>query len=198
MRHVAPVLTTHVQRNTNANRLLAACVALLLGATAARAQDLTAGSFDQLRLIARLGDTVTVTDPSGATRTGKLASLSPSELTLIVGHSRRDFIEDEVRTITRHGHGDLAKGARWGFAIGGGIGLLSGLSLASDCYSCGTWAAVFAATYASLGAGLGVGVAAITPTRSVIYSRPEGVRRRVAVSPIVAPGRGGASVSVAF
>lgn len=183
---------------TNANRLMAACAALFLGTTTARAQDVAAGSFDQLRLVARLGDTMTVTEASGVTMTGKLASLSPSELTLIVGKSRRDLIESDIRTITRHGHGDLAKGARWGFAVGAGLGLMSGLYWNSDCYGCGSLIPLFTATYASLGAGLGVGVAAITPTRSVIYSVPGDVRRRVAVSPIATPGRRGASLSVVF
>ncbi len=142
---------------------------------------------------------MTVTDASGATVTGKLAALSTSQLTLLVGRSRRDLLEQDVRTITRHGHASLAQGARWGFAIGGGIGLLSGLAWSSsDCYSCGSFTALFAATYASLGAGLGVGLAAVTPTRPLIYSVNGEVRRRVAVSPIAAPGRRGASLSLAF
>jgi hypothetical protein len=176
----------------------ATCLAFLLGTSGARAQEVVARSFDQLRLAARLGDTMTVNDATGRTTTGKLAALSASELTLLVGKSRRDLPEQDVRAIARHGHASLAQGARWGFAIGGGIGLLSGLSLTGNCYNCGVWPALFAATYASLGAGLGVGIAAMTPTRSLIYSVPEDARRRVAVSPIVAPGRGGASVSVAF
>ncbi|HEY2907620.1 MAG TPA: hypothetical protein VGJ29_17090 [Vicinamibacterales bacterium] len=183
---------------TNRKHLTATCLAFFLGTSAARAQEVVAGSFDQLRLAARLGDTMTVTDASGATMTGKLAALSPSQLTLLVGKSRRDLLEQDVRAIARHGHVSLAQGARWGFAIGGGIGLLSGLSWSSSCSSCGSLAAVFAATYASLGAGLGVGIAAVTPTRPVIYSVNDEVRRRVAVSPIAAPGRRGASLSVAF
>jgi len=182
----------------NRQQLTATCLALFLGTSAARAQEVPAGSFDQLRLAARLGETLTVIDQSGATTTGKLAALTASELTLIVGKSRRDLVQSDVLTITRHGHGDLAKGARWGFAIGAGIGLMAGLYWNSECYGCGSLIPLFTATYASLGAGLGLGAAAITPTRSVIYSAAGDVRRRVAVSPIAAPSRFGAALSIAF
>ncbi len=183
---------------TNRLHLTATCLAFFLGTSAVRAQEVVAGSFDQLRLAARLGDTITVTDAAGATTTGRLAALSSSQLTLLVGKSPRDLLEQDVRAIARHGHVSLAQGARWGFAIGGGIGLLAGLSWSSACNTCGPLTAVFAATYASLGAGLGVGIAAVTPTRPVIYSVNGDGRRRVAVSPIATPGRRGASLSVAF
>jgi hypothetical protein len=172
---------------------------LLLAPAAARAQDaLVARSFDQLRLAARLGDTITVTEASGETLTGKLAALSPSELTLLVGKSERDLAEADVRAITRNSHANLARGARWGFAIGGGLGLLAGLSLSGECRSCDSLIPAFTITYASFGAGFGVGVAAITSTHSVIYSAPGAARRRVGVSPIVAPDRRGAALSLSF
>ena len=176
----------------------ALCLTLVLGASTARAQDVVAGSFDELRLAARLGDTMTVTEASGATVTGKLAALSPSALTLLVRGSRRDLAEGDIQIIARHGHGDLARGARLGFAIGAGFGLVTSLYWSAECARCGSLIPAFTLTYASLGAGLGVGFAAITPTRPVIYSSSGVVRRRVAVSPMAAPGRLGAALSVAF
>ena len=183
---------------TTTQKRLAILSVFCLGAPGARAQDVTAASFDQLRLVARLGDTMTVTEASGTTITGKLAALSASELTLLVGHSRRHLDETNVRTIARHGHADLGQGARWGFGIGGCIGLLSGLYWANECNGCGALVVFSAATYAALGAGIGVGFAAITPTRSLIYSVTGDVRRKVVVSPIATPGRFGGSLSVTF
>ena len=179
-------------------RLTVACLALLLGASTARAQGVVADSFDQLRLAARLGDTMTVTDASGSTVTGKLAALSSSELTLLVGSSRRDLSERDVSSIKRHAHASLARGAQLGFAIGAGFGLVSSLYWTADCRSCSSLIPAFTITYASFGAGLGVGIAAITPTRPVIYSASRDGRRRVGVSPIAAPGRGGAALSIGF
>jgi hypothetical protein len=141
---------------------------------------------------------MTVVDASGATVTGKLAALSPSDLTLLVGQSQRDFAEKNVNTITLHAHGSLARGARVGFALGAAVGLLSSLYWAAECTGCGSVIPALTATYASLGAGLGVGFAAITPTRPVVYSASGEVRRRFAVSPIATPTRLGAALSLAF
>jgi hypothetical protein len=182
-------------------RVTAICLMLLAMTRPARAQEVVAGSFDQLRMLARLGETLTITDTSGTTVTGKLAALSSSSLTLRVGKSRRDLVEGDVQTVVGHSHGSLGRGARWGFAIGAGIGLSSGLYWNSACVHCSSFASFvlpFTATYAALGAGLGVGIASVTPTRPVIYSSPDGARRKIAVSTLAAPGRRGAAFSVAF
>ena len=52
----------------------------VVAASAVSAQEVVATSFDQMRLIARLGDTLTVTDNSGSHITGRFSNLSSSSL----------------------------------------------------------------------------------------------------------------------
>lgn len=179
-------------------RLAAACLVLLALGRPAGAQEVVANSFDQLRLVARLGEKMTITNADGAQVTGKLAALSPTSLTLLVGKSRRDLVEGDVEAITGYGHANLARGAKWGLGIGAGFGVLSGLAITGPCHGCGEFIASFTIIYAGLGAGIGVGMAAITPTRPMIYSAPVVERRRLAVSPIATRTRQGAAVSWTF
>jgi hypothetical protein len=143
----------------------------LLGSTRAPAQDIHATSFDQLRLLSRLGDTITVTDGSGASSTGTLVALSPSTLSLLVGRTRRDLGEQDVRRVVGRTHASLAHGAKLGFGIGAALGTLAGLALANGCsdFSCGALIPSVALTYAGFGAGVGVGIAAMIPRHPVLY-----------------------------
>lgn len=150
--------------------LVATLVYLVLThSAAARAQDIVATSFDQMKMIARLGDDITITDASGRKVTGRLADLSPSSLDLLARGEHHSVAESDVVTISRHGHAKLSTGAKVGLGIGAALGAFAGLSLGSECRGCGVFVPMFAAVYGGLGAGIGVGVAALTPTRSVIY-----------------------------
>jgi hypothetical protein len=61
------------------------CILLFAGtATAADAQEI-AGSFDQLRVLVKPGDTVTLTDSTGNETRGKILTLSSTSLALSVG-----------------------------------------------------------------------------------------------------------------
>jgi hypothetical protein len=142
---------------------------LLASASAARAQTVVASSFDQMRLIARLGDTITITDSSGQRVTGRLADLSPSSLELLVDGQRRSLLEGDALTVRRHGHAELGTGAKIGLGIGASLGMLAGLAISNECRGCRGMVPAFALIYGGLGAGIGVGFAALTPTRSVIY-----------------------------
>jgi hypothetical protein len=179
------------------DRLLAAGVlAFTLGAPgSARAQGVVAGSFDQLRMLARLGETITVTDASGTSRTGTLASLSPTTLSLLVGRTRRDLAEADVRRVTGRTHASLAAGAKIGFSVGASLGLLAGLALANECSDgCVPFVPIAALTYGGLGAGVGVGIAAMTPRYPVLYDAG-----RPATGPAAGPDeRGTPAVGLAF
>jgi hypothetical protein len=143
--------------------------AVQLGTGIAGAQDVVAGSFDQLRLIARLGDTLTVTEPSGQRVTGRLATLSPSSLELLADGRHVSLAPSDVITIRQHGHAKLSTGAKIGLGIGAGLGTLAGVALRSECRGCGAYIPMIAAVYGGLGAGIGVGIAALTPTRTTIF-----------------------------
>ena len=78
-------------------------------ATAVQAQEV-ATSFDQLRVLVKPGETVTVTDTLGEQVTGTIVDLSSSSLGLVVGRTRRDLAEAEVKAISQKRHANLGTG----------------------------------------------------------------------------------------
>jgi hypothetical protein len=179
---------------------LAAAVVVLLGvAPAARAQEI-ATSFDQLRVLVKPGDSVTVTDAAGHETKGKIRSLSSSSLELSVGEMPRVFGESVVRTVSHHRHASLGTGAKWGFFIGAGLGALGGAGVASE-YSGGEavgWVLGGAAMYGGLGAATGVGVAALIRGPHLIYAGRPTSSSQLTVSPVLLAGRKGVAVSLEF
>ena len=84
-------------------RRIAGVVALaVFVAASAEAQEL-AGTFEQLRVLVKTGDTLTVTDHAGQPVRGKLATLSASSLVLNVSGANREFHSAEVSTIEKRG-----------------------------------------------------------------------------------------------
>ncbi len=94
-------------------------LALVLTCTTVQAQEL-AGTFDQLRVLVKPGDTLTITDGGGERLRGKLSDLSDTSLVLEVSGARRLFQEAHVSTIEKRGPDSLTNGALIGLAIGGG------------------------------------------------------------------------------
>jgi hypothetical protein len=84
---------------------IAAAVIALLCASAAPAQTMTeagpgvATSFEQLRVLARSGDTVTLTDASFSPVSGRIDTLTSSTLSLVVNGIRRNFEPSDVTAI---------------------------------------------------------------------------------------------------
>jgi hypothetical protein len=173
----------------------------LLGVAAARpadAQEPVASSFEQLQMLARIGDTITVTDSNGRDQVGKVGVLSPSSLVLLSHGDRHDFGESDILAVRRKGHANLATGAKWGFGIGAGFGLIGGLAISGACHDCGALIPFATAIYGGLGAGIGVGLAASVSTDRIIYSPPHAKPGRVAVAPFATPQRRGVALSLAF
>ena len=98
--------------------LVVACV--FLAATSAQAQEL-AGTFEQLRVLVKAGDTLTVTDTAGQPVRGKLVNLSSSSLSLNVSGTTREFQKVDVNAIAKRGSDSLKNGALIGMAVGGGL-----------------------------------------------------------------------------
>ena len=136
---------------------LFAAAVVFMGALPAHAQQI-AGNFDQLRVLVAAGDTLTVTDASGARLKGKLTQLSASGLVLDVSGVLRQFRDTTVITIEKRGSDPLKNGALTGLAIGG---VLGGLAIgATAAYSDGDAAAyglAGALLYGGIGAGIGAG-----------------------------------------
>ena len=96
---------------------------LFLAATSAQAQEL-AGTFEQVRVLVKAGDTLTVTDTAGQPVRGKLVNLSSSSLRLNVSGTPREFQKVDVNTITKRGSDSLKNGALIGMVIGGSLGVV--------------------------------------------------------------------------
>lgn len=111
--------------------LLRIAALLLLIATSAGAQEI-AGKFDQLRVLVKPGDTLTITDSTGQRMQGKLTQLSTSSLVLDVSGALRQFQDTDVDTIEKRGPDSLKNGALIGLGIAGGLGTLAIASVASS------------------------------------------------------------------
>jgi hypothetical protein len=175
------------------------CLGLLLllpGATC-EAQEL-AGSFDQLRVLLKTGDRVRVTDTTGQEVRGSIADLSSSSLALQVAGSRRTFLEGDIAAIHQRRNDSLANGAKWGFAVGAGLGVLGGIAIVSE-YGDGGAALIpiLGLVYGAIGSGAGAGIDAMNRGEQAIYAR-RGAPSKVALRPIVTAGRKGLLASIAF
>jgi hypothetical protein len=166
-------------RYTGVARIL---LVVALMSSPAEAQEL-AGTFDQLRVLVKPGDTLTVTDAAGVPVRGKLVTLSTASLSLDVSGSRKLFQNSEIDTIARRTPDSLRNGALIGLAIGGGL-FGSAVGAATSHWG---YAASAALVYGGLGAAIGAGVDAMIEGPRVIYARA--AAKPVGIS--IAPARSG-------
>ena len=114
----------------------------------------TAGSFEQLQVLVKPGDTVSVTDAAGRETTGKIAELSSSTLILLTADARREWTEDGVATIKQRRNDSLANGAIYGLAIGAGLAATLVAAVAAEDEDIdGRDVAILLAAYGAIGAG---------------------------------------------
>ena len=172
---------------------------LLISPLRASAQG-TATSFEQLRVLVRSGDTITVREAGGVETTGKVESLSSTSLLLNAAGTRRELREPDVTEILQRRQDSLGNGALLGLVIGAATG---GTFLAVVCSredeDCGGAREVlaFVGVYAGIGTGIGVGFDALIVGRQVVYQKQVG-RVSLGVTPLLTRGRTGAAVSVGF
>jgi hypothetical protein len=165
---------------------------MVAAASVADAQGI-ASSYEQLRLLVRPGDTVSIVDVNGQEATGKILDLASSSLALQVKGARVEVLERDVRTIRQRRGDSLGNGALWGLGTGASIGFLAGSQFGSAGFG-----AIVAMFYGGIGAGVGVGIDAMITGRQVIYARPGVSSARVRVSPLLTRDRHGAQLSVRF
>jgi len=179
--------------------ILSTTAALLLTIVGtADAQEL-ASSFDQLRVVVKSGDVLAVTGGDGHLFRGRLVSLSASTMDLIAADgTRRALGEEDVRTIRISRPDSLGNGAKTGFAVGGGLGLLAGLAFLHE-FGGESFIVVaeVAALYGGLGAGIGVGIDALISSNDVIFFRPGG-KATLRVAPILGRQARGMRLTLAF
>ena len=166
---------------------------VILSSNSAEAQEI-ASKFDQLRVLLKQGDTVTITDAQGIRTQGRLAQLSQSSISLSVDGAMRQFQEAGVDTIARRAPDSLQNGALTGMVIGGGLAALA-IGTAVPGSEAG-WVAIGALLYGGIGAGLGAGIDALIEGRRVIYARSPSTRATLGVSPILRDRNKGVMVSL--
>lgn len=174
-----------------------AAAALLLGSSHMASAQGIARSFDQLQLLVRSGDAVTVRDAQGRETSGRIESLSASTLTIGKGAARRDFREADVTTIRQRRQDSLGNGALWGVVSGAALFAVSltgggetGLESVGDAVGAGL-------LLGGIGAAIGVGIDALIARQQVIFQRA-GAAARLRVAPLVGRGRRGALLAVTF
>jgi hypothetical protein len=149
------------------------------------------------------GQKVRITDDQGREWRGRIATLAPDTLTLVMPDRREvDFGYGNILRIDRP-HDSLANGALIGLASGAALGLLGVLAEENaECepgfFSCGdpTGAAYVAvpAVLGGLGAAIGVGIDALIRRDPNLYQR--GGQARVIVSPALGHGVRGVAVTL--
>jgi hypothetical protein len=177
------------------------CAVLLLlcaGGTRADAQAV-ATSFDQLAVLVKLGDKVSVVDASGREAKGRIGMLSRDAMILVTEAGPRKFGEVDVAAISQRRGDSLLNGAIIGAAAGTAYFVtLSMLLWDSDGGDVIVPTLIAGGVVmAGMGAAAGVGLDALSTRRQVIYQKPAGASR-VSIVPLVGPGRRGAAVSVKF
>ena len=170
---------------------------LIFAATSAQAQEL-AGTFEQLRVLVKAGDTVTVTDTAGQPVRGKLINLSSSSLSLNVSGTNREFQKANVNTITKRGSDSLKNGALIGMAVGGGLAAVGIALMAAEGEADAGLIAGAALIYSGIGAGIGAGIDALVEGQRVIYANPGSPAARLSVVPVLRGPRKGVLVSLRF
>jgi hypothetical protein len=165
-------------------------------------------SFVELVGKLRPGTTVFVTDDGGRKIKGKIARLSASSLELLSGGTQEDLAESRVLQITERLR-NTRKGAKYGFLIGAGLGVLSVMNV--DCPTTETGHTrcentdslgfmvpmVFA--IGGIGSAVGSGIGAISTHEHLIY-RATGVHpgRPLVFAPFVSKEGAGLTASLRF
>ena len=171
-------------------------------------------AFDELPLLLKLGDRITVTDDTGRELQGELIDLSPSALSVLVderhdlqetdsagktrcpngwrciAHTRYDLQETEITGITQRHPDSLKNGALVGF--GTGAALISVLMVSVGIFN-PAGLLVTGGIGASIGAAMDRG---LVGSRVVYAAR--GSSRRVSVAPLISRDRTGVAVSLGF
>jgi hypothetical protein len=177
----------------------AAFLLLCAGATRVDAQDV-ASSFDQLAVLVKPGDKVTVVDGTGNKTDGRIGALSRERLTLVTPAGPRELGEADVAVVRQRRDDSLKNGAIIG-AVAGTAYYITMAAIFSR-YSDGgdiivSTAVTGGVLFAAMGAAAGAGVDALITRRQVIYRKAPS-DKRVSVSPLIGHGHRGAAVTVRF
>jgi len=172
------------------------CLLFTALAQTATAQGL-AGSFEQLQVLVKPGDTVTVVDGTGVETKGKIAELSQSTLALLTEGTRRELSENDVRAIKQLRTDSLANGALYG-AVGGAAFATTALVIFADEGWYASEVVTVLGVYAAIGTGIGVCVDAVIRRQHLIYQRQPASGQQIRVAPWLTGQRKGVLVTLRF
>ena len=180
--------------------LTIAVVFLLLcaGGTSVEAQEV-ASSFEQLAVLVKPGDTITVVDVAGRETRGRIGTLSRDALILMTSSGSRQLDELQVVAITQRRDDSLKNGAIIGAVAGAAYFVTAAALLAGtdDGDVIIPTAIAGGVLFAGLGAAAGVGIDALISRRQVIYQMPA-APGKVTLAPVFGHGRRGAAIRVSF
>jgi hypothetical protein len=149
-----------------------------------------ATTFDELRRVVKIDDTVVVTDTAGTIHKGRLAALSDSELQLHGAGAPRGFSDRDVNNIAVERRDPLWNGMLIGFGAAAAPVALTGVGAAARPSDI----AAVACAYGTLGLLTGLVIDAVNTDRVTIYGRRAESRSRIAVHPILSPSRTGIQI----
>jgi len=135
-----------------------------------------ARSFEQLVVLVRPGDTVSVIDTMGTEVSGRLERVSAGSLELLTDDGPREWLEGDVRTIRQRGGDSRMNGALMGLGVGAAFGVVL-VARACSFFRCkGAFlplGAVGVGIWSGMGAAVGTGIDGLITTRHVIYDSAE-------------------------
>ena len=145
------------------------------GGTRVEAQEV-ASSFDQLAVLVKPGDKITVVDVTGRESKGRIGKLSRDALILVTSAGPQQLGEVNVATISQRRGDSLKNGAIIG-AVAGTVYFLTLAALLRDTDGGDVIVSTAVAggvLWAGMGAAAGAGIDALISRRQVIYQRPAG------------------------
>jgi hypothetical protein len=168
---------------------------MLLPAAPANGQDV-ATTFDELRRIVRIDESISVTDSSGATHKGTLAGLSASALQLRQGSGPwTPFAERDVNNVAVVRADPFWNGMAIGFAVGAAPVALIGTAASAR----GSDVAAVTAAYGTIGLLTGLLIDVVNKQTVPIYIHPPQSRSsRIRLAPLYSPLRIGVQLVATY
>jgi hypothetical protein len=171
-------------------------LALVLGVYEVSAQQ--ARSFEQLQMLVRQEDRITIIEPNGQTTTGSIVQLTDSSLRIIAGGSPREFLEQNVLQIRARRADSLNDGAKYGGVVGGVLGVVAAVTwVLADSGGCVGCAVASLPIYTALGIGTGVAIDAMLTRESTIFSADRAASAFI-LRPELSASRAGFSLRFSF